>query len=87
MSEIVIEKGIKSVAELQVLASEKKSEGKTDLAELIVNRTPRVVSDIMKTAWDMKNADAKLQCLRKSRMLLLGEAREGDCVDGCDGQW
>lgn len=54
------------------------------MAEFIVNRRQHVVSNTMKTAWDMKNADATLQRLRKSRMLLLGEAGEVDCVDGCD---
>ncbi|XP_068676750.1 uncharacterized protein [Montipora foliosa] len=87
LSEIVVEKGITTVTELQALASKQKSEGKTDLAEFIVNRAPRVVSDIVKTAWDMENADAILQRSRKSRMLLLEEAGEGDCVDGCDVQW
>ena len=48
VSEIVVQKGIKSVTELQALASEQKREGKTDLAEFIVNRAPRVVSDIVK---------------------------------------
>ena len=46
-----------------------------------------MVSDIVKTAWDMENAEATLNRLRKSRMLLLEEAGEGDCVDRCDGQW
>ena len=87
VSEIVVDKGIKSVTELQVLASEQKSKGKTDLAEFIVNRTPRVISDVVKTAWDMENAKATLQCSRKSRMLLLEEAGDRHCVDGCDGQW
>ena len=87
VSEIIIEKGIESVTELQALAKKQNSEGKTDLAEFIVNRAPRVVSDIVKTAWDIENADATLQRSRKSRMLLLGEAGEGDCVNECDGQW
>ena len=87
VSKIVAQKGIKSVTELQALASEQQSAGKTDLAEFIVNRAPRVVSNIVKTAWDMENADATLQHSRKSRMLLLEEAGEGNCVDGCDGQW
>ena len=46
-----------------------------------------MVSDIVKTAWDMENADATLQRSRKSRMLLLEEAGQGDCVHGCDGHW
>ena len=85
--EIVVKKQIRSVTELHALAREQKSQGKTDLAEFILNRVPRVVSDIVKTAWDMENAEATLQPSRKRRMLLLEEAREGDCVDGCDGQW
>lgn len=87
VSEIIIEKGIESVTELQALAKKQKSEGKTDLAEFIVNRAPRVVSYVVQTAWDIENADATLQRSRKSRMLLLEEAGEGDCVNGCDGQW
>jgi len=87
VSEIVVEKGIKSITELRALASEQKTEGKTDLAEFIVNRTPRVVSDIVKTAWDMENTDATLQHSQKSRMLLLEETGEDDCVDGFEGQW
>ena len=39
-----------------------------------------MVSDIVKTTWDMENADATLQRSRKSRMLLLEEAGEGNCV-------
>ena len=85
VSEIVVEKEIKSVTELHALASEQKSEGKTDLAEFIANRVPRVVSDVVKTAWEMGNTNATLQRSRKSRMLL-EEAGEGDCVHGCDGQ-
>ena len=87
VSEIVVEKQIRSVTELHALAREQKSLGKTDLAEFILNRVPRVVSDIVKTAWDMEHAEATLQRSRKSRMLLLEEAGESDCVDGCDGQW
>ena len=87
LSAIVVEKGITTVTELQALASEQKSEGKTDLAEFIVNRAPRVVSDIVKTAWHIENADAILQRSQKSRMVLLEEAGEGDCVGGCDDQW
>lgn len=87
VSEIVVEKQIRSVMELHALAREQKSQGKTDLAEFILNRVPRVISDIVKTAWDMENAEATLQRSRKSRMLLLEEAGERNCVDGCHGQW
>ena len=87
VSEIVVEKQIRSVMELHALARKQKSQGKTDLAEFILNRVPRVISDIVKTAWDMENAEVTLQRSRKSRMLQLEEAGERNCVDGCDGQW
>ena len=61
MSEIVIEKGVKSVMELKALGNEQKHKGKTDLAEFIVDRAPRVVSNIVKTAWDKENTEATLQ--------------------------
>jgi len=35
----------------------------------------------------METADVTLQHSQKSRMLLLEEAGEDNCVDGCDGQW
>ena len=47
MSEIVVEKEIKSVTELQALANKQKREGKTDLAEFIVNQAPCVVADVV----------------------------------------
>lgn len=53
----------------------------------IVNRAPCVVSNTMKTAWDMENAHVSLHSSRKSRMLMVEEAGEGDCVDRCDDQW
>ena len=87
VSEIVIDKGIKSVTELHALAHDQKKNGKTDLAEFIVNRTPRVVSNVINTAWEMEEANARLERSKKSRMTLLEEAREGVCVVGCNSLW
>ena len=41
MFQIIVEMNIKSLTELQALALEQKREGKTDLAELLINRNPR----------------------------------------------
>lgn len=87
VSEIVVEKEIKNVTELQALAYQQKREGKTDLAEFIVNRAPRVFADIVNTAWEMEEVYARLQRSRKTRVQLLHEVGESDCVRGCDGQW
>ena len=82
-----MEKEIKTRAELLAFANMKKMEWKSDIAEFIVNRGPRVVAEILTTAWEMKNAHKKLERLKKSRIELLEEAKEGECVTGCEGQW
>ena len=87
VSEIIVEKKLKSLVELQALASEQKSEGKTDLAEFLINRTPRAVADILNSTWQIENAQEKLARSKKTRMQILQEARESECAEGCDGQW
>jgi hypothetical protein len=52
VSQIMVEGNIKNLIELQALAFEQKEVGKTDLAEFLVNRTPRAVADMMQSTWD-----------------------------------
>ena len=87
VSEIIVDKKLKSVVELQALACEQKKEGKTDLAEFLINRTPRVVADILNSAWQIENAQEKLARSKKSRIELLQEAKQTECANGCNGQW
>ena len=47
VSEIIVDKKVKSLVELQALAYEQKKEGKTDLAEFLVIRTPRAVAEVV----------------------------------------
>ena len=86
-SEIIVDKGIKSLTELQALAYVQKQEGKTDLVEFLINRSPRVVSDVLNSAWEIENATQKLAQSKKTRMELLQEASTGECIEGCNGQW
>ena len=55
-SEIIVERKIKTLTELQALAFEQKHEGTMDLAEFLKNPTPRVVSDILNSAWEIYRA-------------------------------
>ena len=87
VSEIIQQKSIKTRTELLALAQQQKNEGKTDLAEFIMNRQPKIIAQLLKTTWDMFNAQAKLDRSRKTRLELLTEAAEGECVDGCEGNW
>ena len=85
VSQIMVEGNIKNVIELQALAFEQKEEGKTDLAEFLVNRTPRAVADMMQSTWEIEEAKAKLERAKKTRMELLQEARQSECAQGCNG--
>lgn len=87
VTEIIVEKNVKSLVELQALAHQQKKEGKTDLVEFLVNRTPRAVADILNTAWEIENAADKLARSKKTRLELLQEAKEKECTEGCDGLW
>ena len=87
LSEIIIQKGIKTRTELLAFANAQKIEGKQDIVEFIVNRGLRVVSEVLNTAWQMTPAQEKLNRSKKSRLELLQDAAEGECVLGCEGQW
>ena len=87
LSEIVLHHGIKSHLELLVLAEEQKREGKTDIAEFIINRGPQVVARVLDSAWEIKNSKETLERRNKTRLELLNEAKAGDCVEGCNGLW
>ena len=66
LAEIVLAKSIKSRTELLALARQQKLEGKTDIAEFIVNRGVKVVSEVLDTAWEMENLTDDLKRERKS---------------------
>jgi len=87
LSEIILAKNIKSRTELLDLAREQKQEGKIDLAEFIVNRGAKVVAEVLETTWEMENSKQQLDRQTKARIQLINEEKEGQCVEGCYGQW
>ena len=87
MSEIIVAKKIKSRTELLALAQNQKKEGKTNIAEFIVNRGSKVVAKILDSAWEMETSNVDLQRAHKNRIDLLADAQQGECVENCNGQW
>ena len=87
VTEIIVEKFVKSLVELQALAHQQKKEGKTDLFKFLVNTTPRAVADILNTAWEIENAAEKLARSKKTPLELLQEVKEKECTEGCGGLW
>ena len=56
LSQIIVENEITTRTELLAFADQQKEEGKTDIAEFVVNRGARVVAEVIETAWEMKTA-------------------------------
>ena len=76
-----------SVTELHALAQEQRDQGKTDLVEFILNRSPKKLTELIQTTWEMKGAKEKITRSRKTRMQILNEAVESDCTTACYGAW
>jgi hypothetical protein len=87
VSEIIEAKSIKTRTELLALAQEQKAEGKSDLAEFVMNRQPKVIAHVIKTTWDMLNAKANLERSKKTHIQLLDESKTGECIENCEGRW
>jgi len=66
ISQLIIKKGIKSKLELFALAQEQKEAGKTDVAEFIINRGPKVIAKVLYTAWEIEKAQETLQRSKKT---------------------
>ena len=88
---IIHTKGIKTRLELMAsgkqVASKWQKQGKTDLAEFVSSRGPRVVNDALETARELTIAEKRLERLRKTRIQLLHEQLTQPCQDNCDGIW
>ena len=58
---MIIEKKIKNQTELLGIVSAQKAEGKTDLAEFVMNRSSQAVEECISMAWETETASEVLQ--------------------------
>ncbi len=86
VSQLILAKKISTRLQLVCLAVEQNREGKSALAEFIANRNNKV-DEALAVAKEFSEAEAKFLRSKKSRIQLLHEAREGNCIEGCDGAW
>ena len=84
VSQIAVERRIKTRLELVVLASQQKREGKTDLVQ---NRGSKAVEEALSIGWEMENAESELARSKLSRVEIVYRELESPCVDGCQGKW
>lgn len=87
VSQIAVQKGIKTRLELMAFAKRQKELGKTDLAQFIANRGPRCVEEALQVGWEMEEAEENLRRSKLTRTEIIQEAFQGECIEGCHGQW
>ena len=61
ISEIMLNKNLRTVTELHALAYEQKKEGKDDVMEFLVGRSRKAIADLIDTTWDIRDAGKKLE--------------------------
>lgn len=86
-SEIVRAKNLKTKVQLLSFVEKQRAEGKHDMAEFVVNRSQKSVSDIMETTWAMARAPQDLERSRLHRITILEKTLDGECVEGCRATW
>ena len=65
------------------LCVQPKVRGKKRHCRVYRKQRSRVVSEVLTTAWEMRNAQQKLERSEKTRVQILEEAAQGECIDGC----
>ncbi|CAB4031920.1 Hypothetical predicted protein, partial [Paramuricea clavata] len=87
VSQLVVNKKIKSRLELLSFAQEQQREGKTDLVQFIANRGSKAVDEAIRVGWELKEAPSLVVRYRQSRLERLQVAFEGDCILNCNKKW
>ena len=78
---------IRTSKQLFAVANEQKNEGKKELANFVLSRSSKCLNELIENAWQMQSAEYEIQRAKKSRIELLRECGDGDCVEGCNGLW
>ena len=87
VSQIAIEKGIRTRLQLLAYANRQKKEGKTDLAEFIANRGAKAVEEALTVGWELGEAEEKAERSKKTRIEILYSKLGEECVAGCNRRW
>ena len=69
------------------MAEQQKKVGKLELYSYIINRNTKKIDEIINTTWDIRNSIRELERSKKSRLDILSEYLEEDCVLGCNNKW
>ena len=87
VSNFIVKNNIKRDTELFAAAKKRKDEGQEDLANFVLTKSSKVLSELIDKTWKMETAGITLDRETKSRMDILREKVANDCVPGCDKMW
>ena len=85
--ELIVKENIKSDLQLCGQAKTELSDGKRDLANLILSKSEKARNDIIKTAWKIHTSHDEISRSSKSRIDILEECQTLDCTCIDDDEW
>lgn len=80
-------KSLTTRLEVVYLATTQEREGKRSLAEFIANRGHKALDEALSLAKEFSEAESRYIRSKKTRIQLLEESKDGECVEGCEGKW
>eukprot|EP00111_Clytia_hemisphaerica_P013531 TCONS_00039776-protein len=83
--EIITRRDIKTEDDLLLEARLQYDEGKSDLLSFVLRQSATKKKELIKTAWGVKDSKRKADRKKMSRMQILREARDMECV--CNDQY
>ena len=83
VSNLMVRQGIKTEDELLSLAWGRAQDGEPDLQSFVLNETPNALADLIETTWRKQGASRRLERSRKTRMQVISETLNFDCVETC----
>ncbi|PIK34127.1 hypothetical protein BSL78_29050 [Apostichopus japonicus] len=86
VSQMVVQRNIKTRTELLALAEMQKREGKTDLAEFVVNRGQKCVAEAIEARGNYTTPRVSWS-RKETRPEILDSFKGQPCVPGCNGLW
>ena len=87
VSNSIVEKEVKTTTELMAMAKEQSDEGKTDLAEFVLRKEQKGLSELIDSTWKMHMALAAVKRQNAPRMHLIEKSLKEQCVEGCQSSW
>ena len=86
LADTIIARNIRTKEDLLSLVQVQREEGKRDLPLYVLNNIDRCVK-LIATTWEMQCAKEERERSSKTRIQILRESVEAECVEGCNGRW